>query len=285
MFDYTVMKMVDCPLCSVIRSSQVVEGAVSDDGKQLGLSEKLGLRRVFSRLALDLEGILGSTVYGELDTDFRSALEKTTTDLLGSLSKGIRPRTSLLFYLGSKADIELLAFLILGSAYKAGLVTHEFVTAFRLRGIRDNREAYVNLVMSDVVVVAYSPSIREDAFLVEDLVRQRAYEGRATYVLLNDGTGVNSVIQKLCSDDGVSARQCLYVGIPQLDKSEEGRVRRVNRAIRNANDLLGLRTPELVLEEEQPTVSTVKKPAKKPRKKSSRAVSTMTASEASVYNL
>ena len=89
-----------------------------------------------------------------LDKDQYDALESAIQSLVGSLSLAKKPKTSVLFYLGVRADVELLAFWILGSAYKAGLSVHPFVTPFRLQGIRQKREEYENLMLSDVVVIA-----------------------------------------------------------------------------------------------------------------------------------
>lgn len=280
-FDSSQMKLVDCPLCAEIRATQVVEGAQAEDGRQLGLSEKLGIRRIFSRLKVDLKLVLGDLAVSTLDPEIYKKIEDSLISMVSSLSQGVIPRTSLLFYLGVRSDVELLAFWLLGSAYKSGLVTHSFLTPYRLQGIRQKREDYENLMLSDVVVIAYSPSIREDGYLVEDLVRQRAYEGKATFVILTDGSQINNVLQRLGSEDSYSARQYLYVGVPRVISSDEEKIKRTNKVIRNSNRMLNLSTPEVELEEEAVSKPTQTKKGKK--QTSPQAV--LSVEEASLYQL
>ena len=158
---------------------------------------------------------------------------------------------------------------------------HPFITPFRLQGIRQKREDYENLMLSDVVVVAYSPSMREDGYLVEDFVRQRAFEGKSTYVILTDGSQINNVLQRLGSEDSYSPRQYLYIGIPRQNTTDEERVARTNRVIRNSNKVLGLNMAEVTLEEVVPQKSKKESRSRKTAKTSA----TLSASEASIYNL
>lgn len=246
-FDQEVMKLVECPLCSELRAERLSQG-IEDDGVVKSVSEVLGFRRIFSGLSLDLEDVLTTTVYNELDVEVRDAMREILQKVISSLSSSQYPETSMLFYLGSKADIELFSYYLLGSAYKAGMVTHPFVTPPRLRSIKQSLSQYDDLLKADVVVATYSPAIREDGYLMEDLLKQRAFEGKSTYLVLTDGAGINSLISRLCSEDGYSRRTCLYVGIPNLSGSDEvARVKRVNRAIRNSNKLLKTKTPEVEL--------------------------------------
>lgn len=280
-FDTVVNKLVPCPLCEELRTKQVIEGVQSKEGAIQGLSEKLGLRRVFSRLFVDLKLVLGNLTSESLEQDQYDSIEESIGALVGSLSVGKKPKTSVLFYLGVRADVELLAFWLLGSAYKAGLSVHPFITPFRLQGIRQKREDYENLMLSDVVVVAYSPSMREDGYLVEDFVRQRAFEGKSTYVILTDGSQINNVLQRLGSEDSYSPRQYLYIGIPRQNTTDEERVARTNRVIRNSNKVLGLNMAEVTLEEVVPP----KKNKDSKSRKSAKTSATLSASEASIYNL
>lgn len=282
-FDTKQQKMVSCPLCAGLREAQVLKGVSSEDGSKLGLSEKLGLRRVFSRLNVDLSQVLGELVSSSLDTEQYTALETAIQSLVGSLSLAKKPKTSVLFYLGVRADVELLAFWILGSAYKAGLSVHPFVTPFRLQGIRQKREEYENLMLSDVVVIAYSPSIREDGYLVEDFVRQRAFEGKSTYVILTDGSQINNVLQRLGSENGYSNRQYLYIGVPRQVSTEEDKVRRTNKVISNSNAILNLKMPEVSLEELE--VAKGKNVQKASRKQKGTPKSVISASEAALFGL
>lgn len=282
-FDTKQQKMVSCPLCAELREAQVLKGVSSEDGSKLGLSEKLGLRRVFSRLNVDLSQVLGELVSSSLDTEQYTALETAIQSLVGSLSLAKKPKTSVLFYLGVRADVELLAFWILGSAYKAGLSVHPFVTPFRLQGIRQKREEYENLMLSDVVVIAYSPSIREDGYLVEDFVRQRAFEGKSTYVILTDGSQINNVLQRLGSESSYSNRQYLYIGVPRQVSTEEDKVCRTNKVIRNSNAVLNLKMPEVSLEELE--VANGKNVQKGSRKQKGTPKSVISASEATLFGL
>lgn len=282
-FDTKQQKMVSCPLCAELREAQVLKGVSSEDGSKLGLSEKLGLRRVFSRLNVDLSQVLGELVSSSLDTEQYTALETAIQSLVGSLSLAKKPKTSVLFYLGVRADVELLAFWILGSAYKAGLSVHPFVTPFRLQGVRQKREEYENLMLSDVVVIAYSPSIREDGYLVEDFVRQRAFEDKSTYVILTDGSQINNVLQRLGSENGYSNRQYLYIGVPRQVSTEEDKVRRTNKVISNSNAILNLKMPEVSLEELE--VAKGKNVQKASRKQKGTPKSVISASEAALFGL
>lgn len=280
-FDTVVNKLVPCPLCEELRTKQVVEGVQAQEGTTQGLSEKLGLRRVFSRLLVDLRQVLGDLTAESLDTEQFNSIEDSIGALVGSLSVGKKPKTSVLFYLGVRADIEMLAFWLLGSAYKSGLSVHPFITPFRLQGIKQKREDYENLMLSEVVVVAYSPSMREDGYLVEDFVRQRAFEGKSTYVILTDGSQINNVLQRLGSEDSYSPRQYLYIGIPRQNSTDEERVARTNRVIRNSNKVLGLNMSEVELEDVAPQNSRGK--AKSTRSK--RPVATLSSAEADLYNI
>lgn len=282
-FDTEQQKMVPCPLCAELREAQVLKGVSSEDGSKLGLSEKLGLRRVFSRLNVDLSQVLGELVSSGLDTEQYTALETAIQSLVGSLSLAKKPKTSVLFYLGVRADVELLAFWILGSAYKAGLSVHPFVTPFRLQGIKQRRDDYENLMLSDVVVIAYSPSMREDGYLVEDFVRQRAFEGKSTYVILTDGSQINNVLQRLGSESSYSNRQYLYIGVPRQVSTEEDKVRRTNTVIRNSNAVLNLKMPEVSLEELE--VTNGKNVQKGSRKQKGTPKSVISASEATLFGL
>lgn len=282
-FDTEQQKMVPCPLCAELREAQVLKGVSSEDGSKLGLSEKLGLRRVFSRLNVDLSQVLGELVSSSLDTEQYTALETAIQSLVGSLSLAKKPKTSVLFYLGVRADVELLAFWILGSAYKAGLSVHPFVTPFRLQGIKQRRDDYENLMLSDVVIIAYSPSMREDGYLVEDFVRQRAFEGKSTYVILTDGSQINNVLQRLGSESSYSNRQYLYIGVPRQVSTEEDKVRRTNTVIRNSNAVLNLKMPEVSLEELE--VTNGKNVQKGSRKQKGTPKSVISASEATLFGL
>ena len=283
-FDSIEQKMVACPLCAELRESQVLQGVSTEDGTKLGLSEKLGLRRVFSRLSVDLTQVLGDLTSKSLDSEQCAALETAIQSLVGSLSLAKKPKTSVLFYLGVRADVELLAFWILGSAYKAGLSVHPFVTPYRLQGIKQKREDYENLMLSDIVVVAYSPSMREDGYLVEDFVRQRAFEGKSTYVILTDGSQINNVLQRLGSENGFSARQYLYIGVPKKVSTEEEKVSRTNQVIRNSNKVLNLNMPEVSLEEPE-TVVKGKNTQRGSHKSKSAPKSVISASEAAIFKI
>ena len=280
-FDIAVNKLVPCPLCEELRTKQVVEGVQSQEGTTQGLSEKLGLRRVFSRLFVDLRQVLGDLTAESLDTEQFNSIEESIGALVGSLSVKKKPKTSVLFYLGVRADIEMLAFWLLGSAYKAGLSVHPFITPFRLQGIKQKREDYENLMLSEVVVIAYSPSMREDGYLVEDFVRQRAFEGKSTYVILTDGSQINNVLQRLGSEDSYSPRQYLYIGIPRQNSNEEERVARTNRVIRNSNKVLGLNMSEVELED----VVLQKARGKAKSTQSKRPAATLSSVEADLYNI
>ena len=283
-FDTVVNKLVPCPLCEELRTKQVIEGVQSLEGTTQGLSEKLGLRRVFSRLFVDLRQVLGDLTTESLDTEQFNSIEDSIGALVGSLSLGKKPKTSVLFYLGVRADIEMLAFWLLGSAYKAGLSVHPFITPFRLQGIKQKREDYENLMLSEVVVIAYSPSMREDGYMVEDFVRQRAFEGKSTYVILTDGSQINNVLQRLGSEDSYSPRQYLYIGIPRQNSTDEERVARTNRVIRNSNKVLGLNMSEVTLDDVQPQKSSGNKSSVR-NKNSNKSVATLSSSEASIYKL
>lgn len=280
-FDTVVNKLVPCPLCEELRTKQVVEGVQAQEGTTQGLSEKLGLRRVFSRLFVDLRQVLGDLTAESLDTEQFNSIEDSIGALVGSLSVGKKPKTSVLFYLGVRADIEMLAFWLLGSAYKSGLSVHPFITPFRLQGIKQKREDYENLMLSEVVVVAYSPSMREDGYLVEDFVRQRAFEGKSTYVILTDGSQINNVLQRLGSEDSYSPRQYLYIGIPRQNSTDEERVARTNRVIRNSNKVLGLNMSEVELEDVAPQ----KTKGRAKSTQSKRPAATLSSAEADLYNL
>lgn len=280
-FDTVVNKLVPCPLCEELRTKHVVEGVQSQEGATQGLSEKLGLRRVFSRLFVDLKLVLGELTAESLDQDQYNSIEESIGALVGSLSVGKKPKTSVLFYLGVRADVELLAFWLLGSAYKAGLSVHPFITPFRLQGIKQKREDYENLMLSEVVVVAYSPSMREDGYLVEDFVRQRAFEGKSTYVILTDGSQINNVLQRLGSEDSYSPRQYLYIGIPRQNSTDAERVARTNRVIRNSNKVLGLTMSEVELEDVVPQ----KTKGRAKSTQSKRPVATLSSAEADLYNI
>lgn len=284
-FDTVVNKLVPCPLCEELRTKQVIEGVQSQEGATQGLSEKLGLRRVFSRLFVDLKQVLGDLTTESLDTEQFNSIEDSIGALVGSLSLGKKPKTSVLFYLGVRADIEMLVFWLLGSAYKAGLSVHPFITPFRLQGIKQKREDYENLMLSEVVVIAYSPSMREDGYLVEDFVRQRAFEGKSTYVILTDGSQINNVLQRLGSEDSYSPRQYLYIGVPRQNSTDEEKVARTNRVIRNSNKVLGLSMSEVTLDDVQPQNSNVKSNPKSQSKRFNKSVATLSSSEASLYNL
>lgn len=99
-FDTVVNKLVPCPLCEELRTKQVIEGVQSLEGTTQGLSEKLGLRRVFSRLFVDLRQVLGDLTTESLDTEQFNSIEDSIGALVGSLSVGKKPKTSVLFYLG-----------------------------------------------------------------------------------------------------------------------------------------------------------------------------------------
>lgn len=283
-FDTYVKKMVDCPLCAEIRATKVLEGSQTPEGVKIGLSEQLGLRRFFSRLTVDLNQVLGELTVSSLEKEQYDSLQSSVENLVSSLSLSKKPKTSVLFYLGVRADVELLAYWLLGSAYTAGLTTHPFLTPFRLQGIKQRRDDYENLMLSDVVVIAYSPSIREDGYLVEDFVRQRAFEGKATYVILTDGSQINNVLQRLGSEGGFSVRQYLYIGVPKKVSTEEEKVARTNKVIRNSNKVLGLVMPEVELTEDIGYTKDKKDKAKN-KGKNSKNIARLSASEAALFNL
>lgn len=254
-YDGSSSKFVDCPLCAEIRMKKVTEGAVNENDEVKSMSEILGFRRIFTKVGLSLGSnytkVLGS-VHSELEHDLSTGLENSLDSIIQSLSVGKPLKSSFLIYLGSTSDIELYGYLLLASAYKAGLTVHPFVTPYRLSLIRKGTEEYDSLVSSQVLVATFSPSIRDDAYLIEDLVRTRAYEGNSTILLLSDGVGINSVIQRLCSDEGFSQRQCLYIGIPKFTNDEFRPIKKVNKVIRNSNNYLKMSMPELEVDLESP---------------------------------
>lgn len=249
-FDSVDQKMVKCPYCAEIRNMQLKTGVSTDEGT-VSLSEQLGFRRIFTGLEVDGGQIFGEYTWKHLDTDVKQALIESIRAQTSSLAAGRKPSTSVLIYLGSKADIELTGYLYLALAYKGGLSVHPFINPYRLRKAKLNDEEYDKLINADVVLATFSPSIREDAYQIEDLVRTRSLEGKATFVLLSDGVGLNSLIQRFCSFEGYNLNQPLYMGIPNLTKGDddEAKVRRVNKAITNGNKYLSTNTPEITLEE------------------------------------
>lgn len=253
MFDRSTRSLVQCPLCLDILQKNVSDGVVEEDtGKTVSFSETLGLKRLFTNIGLSLDRnfdkVLGSSVKDYDDSvlsGLRVALERVVT----TLSTGRALNSSLLVYLGSGSDIELFSYLCLGSAKKAGLAVCPFLTPYRYRSYQSGSDEANLVMLADVLVLTYSPSIREDAMMMEDLVRSRGYEGRSTIVVLSDGVGLNSVIQRLCTDSRVSKSSCLYMGIPKVVGDESRHIKRVNRIIRYSNKCLKTSTPELPLED------------------------------------
>ena len=98
---------------------------------------------------------------------------------------------------------------------------------------------------------------------------------------MTDGSQINNFLQRLGSEDSYSPRQYLYIGIPRQNSTDEERVARTNRVIRNSNKVLGLNMAEVELEDVAP-------PKTKGRPKttqSKKPVATLSASETNLYNL
>lgn len=245
-FDLETRSFHPCPFCLEIRSENVEDGVVVDN-ETISLAETLGFKRIFSRLVFDAEKVFGAYAYSKMPSTVSKPLSEMLESLIGRLAGANIPKTSMVLYLGSKADIELLGYLILANAYKAGLGVHQLVSPFRLRGAKAKFSDYEDIIHADVVVATFSPAIKEDVYIMDDLMKERALNGKPTIFLLSDGVGINSLIQRMCSYDGVSLSQALYAGIPNLSLNDDDdkRLARLNKAIKNGNDNLRVSTPEL----------------------------------------
>ena len=261
-FDVATFQFEDCPFCLEIKQKEIENGVYTEDGKVLGLSEILGFRRIFSRLVLEPSKLFGDYAYTHMDKSSVDPMVDSLNAILSSLSNGGSPKASILCYLGSKGDVEYLGYLLLAVAYKSNLSVHPLVTPFTLRGIKQKYEEYKELIDTEVVVATFTPSIKEDSYLIEDLIKERAYRGKATFVVLSDGIGLNSLIQRLCSFEGYSSHQPLYMGIPYNPKkdTDEKKLARINKAIKNGNSYLKTNTPLLELEDIQKTKQQSKAP-------------------------
>ena len=100
-------------------------------------------------------------------------------------------------------------------------------------------------------------------------------------MILTDGSQINNVLQRLGSEDSYSPRQYLYIGIPRQNSTDEERVARTNRVIRNSNKVLGLNMSEVELEDVVPQ----KARGKAKSTQSKRPVATLSSAEADLYNI
>ena len=250
-FDNSSSQFEECPLCKEIKLSQIESGVYDETGKIVGLSEKLGFKRIFTRLILEPEKIFGKYAYNHMDKSAIQPMIESLTNLMSSLSAGRVPKSSLLCYLGSKGDVELLGYLLLASAYKSDLLVHPLVTPFSLRGIKQDYKKYSELMHSDIVIATFTPAIKDDLYLVEDLLKERAYQGKPTIILLSDGVGLNSLIQRICSFEDFGYHQALYMGVPYLGATDDDdkKLARINKGIQNGNEKLGVVTPLLTKED------------------------------------
>ena len=100
-------------------------------------------------------------------------------------------------------------------------------------------------------------------------------------MILTDGSQINNVLQRLGSEDSYSPRQYLYIGIPRQNSTDEERVARTNRVIRNSNKVLRLNMSEVELEDVVPQ----KTKGRAKDTQSKRHVATLSSAEADLYHL
>ena len=249
-FDELESKFVPCPWCLEEKEKQLVEG-VEDNGKRVSLAEKLGFKRQFLSVELDPIKLFGRYTFNQLDKDVLKPMVDNIQSVISTVSKGRVPVTSLLYYLGSKADFEMLGFTLLAGAYKGGLTVGSLVTPMKIRELRTKVIEYRDYISYDLVVLVFSPSILDDMAVVEDFLRDRALNGKPTICIVTSGFGINGAIQRLCGYEDYRLDTCLYVGIPSMlkDDTDEKKVRRVNKVIENSNTILNVRTPTITIED------------------------------------
>lgn len=249
-FDESVNKLVPCPWCAEEKEKHLVEG-VDDGGKKLSLAEVLGFKRRFLSVELDPIALFGRYTYNQLDKEVLSALMDNLQSVISTVSRGRVPETSMLYYLGSKADFEMLGFTILAGAYKGGLMVGGVLTPMKIKELRGKVSEYSEYSRYDLVVVVFSPNILDDIALIEDFIRDRALNGKPTICLVTAGFGINGAIQRLCSYEGYRLDTCLYVGIPSMSKddTDEKKVNRINKVISNSNTILNVKTPEITVDD------------------------------------
>lgn len=249
-FDEIENKFKPCPWCADEKEKHIVEG-VEDNGKRVSLAETLGFKRRFLSIELDPISLFGRYTFNQLDKGVLTSLIENLQSVVSTVSKGRVPETSMLYYLGSKADFEMLAFTILAGAYKGGLTVGNLMTPMKIKELRGKVSEYSEYTSYDMVVVVFSPNIFDDLALVEDFLRDRAINGKPTVLLVTTGVGINGAIQRLCSYEGYRLDTCLYVGIPNMlrDDTDEKKVNRINKVISNSNTILNVKTPEITVED------------------------------------
>lgn len=249
-FDENESKLVPCPYCLEEKEKHLVHG-VGDKGGRVSLSEKLGFRRQFLSLELDPIKLFGRYTFNQLDKEVLMPMIENIQSVISTVSRGKVPVTSMLYYLGAKADFEMLGFTLLAGAYKGGLSVGEFLTPMKIRDLRSKPKEYIETIMYDLVVATFSPSITDDMVLIEDFLRDRALNGKPTILLVTSGVGINRAVQRLCSYEDYRLDTCLYVGIPNVmkDDTDEKRVRRINKVLENSNNILNVKTPYMSVEE------------------------------------
>ena len=253
-FNSATRRYEPCPYCDELKKEQINEGVVDDEGKRKSLSEVLGFRRIFSNLSYNGKKVLGEYTYTHMDKEVLTSLNERLESLVVSMISNKPLQTSLMVYLGSESDIELLGYLILANAYKSGKTVSELVTPYTLRSAKQRLDDYGEMLKADVVVATFSPSLKDDVYLMDDFMKERALRGRATIFLLTNGVGLNSVIQKMCSYTERNLHQALYMGIPNMSSMDDDnkRLGRINRVIKNGNENLKVNTPLLTLEDIAP---------------------------------
>lgn len=240
----------ECLICREGRMREVtLSKGVSSEGDSF--SKELGFSREFFGLNFVPITVFGKTLYNELPRDMMKLLSESIEKLIGAISTGRVPKTSLMYYLGSRSDLEMVAYLLIASAHMAKLTYSEYITPMKLRGIRNSMTEYGLVSTADIVVCTFAPSIREDMTLMEELMKDRALRGKPTIFLIGNGTRINSALTRMCSDESMRLDLCLYAGIPNLGSKDTDnmKLKRINSVIKYGNDKLGVSTSLLELDD------------------------------------
>jgi hypothetical protein len=249
-FDEIESCLVPCPWCLEEKEKHLIEG-VNDNGLKVSLAEKLGFKRRFLSVELEPIKLFGRYTFNQLDKDVLKPMVDNIQSVISTVSKGRVPVTSMLYYLGAKADFEMLGFTLLAGAYKGGLTVGSLMTPMRIRELRGKVSEYSEYTRYDFVVLVFSPNILDDLAIVEDFLRDRALNGKPTVCIVTSGYGINGAIQRLCSYEEYRLDTCLYVGIPSMvrEDTDEKKVSRINKAIENSNAILNVKTPTITVDD------------------------------------
>lgn len=183
LLDTNTGNMIQCPHCSKIKKDLLLKGEAVEEASSAieDLSILLGIKSKYITDKLVFESIISKEEMSVIEPESINSLKEKIEELYKMLSIGDLPEQSYCFGLGSKGNIDKLAYPLLSKSYISGLTVAKFITCGEFSRILMVEEGVDEYYSADIVVMLIQEgSTKADISSAKGLMQARGLKGLST---------------------------------------------------------------------------------------------------------